>query len=63
MSICHSKTPHIKECIKQADIIVTAMGEPHFLKGEWFKEGAIAIDVGINEVLKDEPLTSTGDLK
>ena len=48
MSICHSYTNNIQEYIKSADIVVTATGNPRYFKGEWFKEGSIAIDVGIN---------------
>ncbi|CDW89889.1 bifunctional protein [Stylonychia lemnae] len=50
VSICHSLTPNIQDYIKNADIVVTAVGDPKFFKGEWFKEGAIAIDVGINQI-------------
>ena len=53
VSLCHSKTSNIEEYVRQADIVVAAMGIPHFMKGEWFREGAIAIDVGINEVMED----------
>lgn len=50
VSLCHSKTPNVEEYIRQADIVVTAVGKPHFFKGDWFKLGSIAIDVGINEI-------------
>eukprot|EP00347_Sterkiella_histriomuscorum_P013156 403365797 len=50
VSICHSHTEKIEEFVKNADIVVTAVGNPHFFKGEWFREGAIAIDVGINKI-------------
>ena len=36
--------------MRQADIFISAVGQPGFFKGSWFKEGAIAIDVGINEI-------------
>lgn len=55
VSLCHSKTPNIQEYIKDADIVVTAVGSPHYFKGEWFKQGSIAIDVGINEVPSTDP--------
>lgn len=48
VSICHSRTPNIKDYINNADIVVTAVGNPRFFKGKWFKEGSIAIDVGIS---------------
>ena len=56
VSICHSKTPNIEEYVRQADIFISAVGCPNFFKGEWLKEGAIAIDVGINEILCEEPM-------
>ena len=49
VSICHSKTTNIEDYVKQADIFISAIGIPTYFKGEWFKEGCIAIDVGINE--------------
>jgi 5,10-methylene-tetrahydrofolate dehydrogenase/methenyl tetrahydrofolate cyclohydrolase len=50
VTICHSKTTEVEESVRAADIVVTATGQPHFFKGHWFKQGAIAIDVGINEL-------------
>ncbi|ODV84420.1 hypothetical protein CANARDRAFT_8771 [[Candida] arabinofermentans NRRL YB-2248] len=50
VTICHSKTSNIPELVKQADIVVAALGKPNFVKGEWLKEGAVVIDVGINYV-------------
>lgn len=48
VTMCHSKTENIKEIVKTADIVVSAVGIPLFVKGDWIKEGAIVIDVGIN---------------
>lgn len=50
VTICHSRTQNIQEMIRQADIIVAAVGKPNFIKGEWIKKGAIAIDVGMNRL-------------
>ncbi|ONH67931.1 C-1-tetrahydrofolate synthase, mitochondrial [Cyberlindnera fabianii] len=50
VTICHSKTENIPEIVKNADIVVAAIGQPNFVKGEWLKEGAIVIDVGINYI-------------
>ena len=58
VSLCHSKTPNIEEYVRQADIFISAVGQPRFFKGSWFKEGAIAIDVGINEITES---TSSDD--
>ena len=48
VTICHSKTKNIKEILKQADVIIMAIGKPKFLKKEMIKPGAILVDVGIN---------------
>lgn len=44
--VCHSRTPHIEQFTLQADILVAAMGKPHFIKADMVKPGAIVIDVG-----------------
>jgi len=48
VTVCHSKTRNIDEELRQADVIVMAIGKAKFLKTEQIKEGAILIDVGIN---------------
>jgi len=48
VTVCHSKTQNIGDVIKGADIVVAAIGKPKFVKGEWVKEGAVVVDVGIN---------------
>lgn len=48
VTICHSKTKNIEEIIKQADIVIAALGKPKFVKAHMVKDGAIIIDVGIN---------------
>lgn len=53
VTLTHSYTPHIEEFTKNADIVITALGDPNFLKGEMIKEGAIVIDVGITRVEDD----------
>ena len=53
VTVCHSATSRagrLEDHVKKADILVVAMGKPNFIKGEWIKEGAIVIDVGINSV-------------
>ena len=50
VTVAHSKTQNLKEKVKQADIVVTAVGKPNFLKYDDFKEGATVIDVAINFV-------------
>jgi len=46
VTICHSRTQNLADHIKQADIIVGAVGKPEFIKAEWIKDGAVVIDAG-----------------
>jgi methylenetetrahydrofolate dehydrogenase (NADP+)/methenyltetrahydrofolate cyclohydrolase/formyltetrahydrofolate synthetase len=48
VTICHSKTPDIARIVKNADIVVAAIGQTEMVKGDWLKPGAVVIDVGIN---------------
>jgi methylenetetrahydrofolate dehydrogenase (NADP+) / methenyltetrahydrofolate cyclohydrolase len=50
VTICHSKTTNLKEVTRQADILIAAVGRPHFVGSEMVKEGTVVIDVGINRV-------------
>ncbi|SFV77945.1 Methylenetetrahydrofolate dehydrogenase (NADP+) / Methenyltetrahydrofolate cyclohydrolase [hydrothermal vent metagenome] len=50
VTICNSKTQDLSEKVKQADVVVTAVGIPKMIQGDWIKEGAIVIDVGINRL-------------
>ena len=50
VTICHSKTKEIDKITKDSDIIITAMGQPKFLKADMVKDGATVIDVGINRM-------------
>ena len=46
VTICHSRTQNIESIIKQADILVGAVGIPRFIQHEWIKDGAVVIDAG-----------------
>jgi len=48
VTICHSRTRDLPSVVRQADVLVAAIGQPEFVKKEWVKPGAIVIDVGIN---------------
>ena len=48
VTVCHSKTRDLPGLVRQADIIVAGVGKANFVQGNWVKEGAIVIDVGIN---------------
>ena len=50
VTLAHSRTKNIEELTKQADIIISALGVPNFLKEEMVKEGAVIVDVGITRV-------------
>lgn len=50
VTVVHSKSQNIPEIVKQADVVVVAIGKPGFVKGDWLKEGAIVIDVGTNYI-------------
>jgi len=46
VTICHSRTKNLPDLIKQADILVGAVGRPEFIKAEWIKDGAVVVDAG-----------------
>jgi len=50
VTICHSNTRDLVKHLQSADIIVSAVGKPEFIKGEWLKEGVTIIDVGITRL-------------
>jgi methylenetetrahydrofolate dehydrogenase (NADP+)/methenyltetrahydrofolate cyclohydrolase len=52
-TICHSRTKNIEKFTINADVIITAIGSPNYLKGDMIKSGAVLIDVGINRVNSD----------
>lgn len=54
VTLCHSKTNNLKEHTLRADIIIAAIGRPHFVKADMVKQGAVVIDVGINRVTNTE---------
>ena len=50
VTVCHSQTRNLEGYIKQADVLVAAIGKPNFVKGDWIKPGAVVIDVGTNYI-------------
>ena len=50
VTICNSKTQDLSGKIRQADVVVAAVGIPKMIQGDWIKKGAIIIDVGINRL-------------
>ncbi|KAI1794574.1 C-1-tetrahydrofolate synthase [Ganoderma leucocontextum] len=47
---CHSRTQNLPEIVKEADILVSAIGKPQFVQGSWLKSGVVVIDVGTNYI-------------
>lgn len=62
VSVCHSKTADLPAKVRAADIVVAAIGSERFVKGDWIKEGAVVIDVGINRA-KDGGLAGDVDFE
>ncbi|OAI48490.1 bifunctional methylenetetrahydrofolate dehydrogenase/methenyltetrahydrofolate cyclohydrolase, partial [Gammaproteobacteria bacterium SCGC AG-212-F23] len=60
VTICHRFTEDLSQHVKQADILIAAIGKPDVIKSEWIKENATVIDVGINR-LEDESIV--GDIE
>ena len=48
VTVCHSRTLNIGEVIKEADIVIAAIGKPNFVKADMVKDGAVVVHVGIN---------------
>jgi methylenetetrahydrofolate dehydrogenase (NADP+)/methenyltetrahydrofolate cyclohydrolase len=55
VTIAHSKTRHLADVVRRADLVVAAVGRPEMVRGDWIKPGAVVIDVGINRVAGAEP--------
>jgi len=49
VTICHSRTKDLPKYLKEADVVVAAVGKPKFIKAEWVKDGVVLIDAGYNE--------------
>lgn len=63
VTMVHSKTPNAAEICRQADIVIAACGRTEMVQGDWIKDGAVVIDVGINsvQVRRLLPLCSDND--
>lgn len=49
VTTCHSRTVHLENHVRQADIVIAAVGKPNFIQGEWIKLGAVILDAGYNK--------------
>jgi len=54
VTLCHSKTNDLTSIVKQADIIIAALGKPRFVTENMVKDGAVVIDVGITRIENKE---------
>jgi methylenetetrahydrofolate dehydrogenase (NADP+)/methenyltetrahydrofolate cyclohydrolase len=62
VTIAHSKTKDLPGEVRRADIVVAAVGRPEMVKGDWIKDGAVVIDVGINRIERDGKGKLVGDV-
>ena len=53
VTVCHSRTQDLQDHIKRADVLIAAIGQPNFVKGDWLKPGVVVIDVGTNYIPDD----------
>lgn len=58
VTICHSRTKDLPSVVRQADVLVAAVGRAQMVRGDWVKPGAVVIDVGINRI--DDPSAPKG---
>lgn len=62
VTLAHSRTRDLPELCREAEILVAAVGRPRFVAGEWIREGAVVIDVGINRVVEHGAERLVGDV-
>ena len=53
VTVCHSRTQNLQDELKAADVVIAAIGQAKFVKGDWLKSGAVVIDVGTNYIPDD----------
>ena len=58
LTICHSRTKDLPSVVREADILIAAVGRAEMVRGDWVKPGAVVIDVGVNAV--DDPTREKG---
>lgn len=61
VTIAHSKSKDLPAIVRQADLVIAAVGRPEMVKGDWIKPGATVIDVGINRIERDGKNKIVGD--
>ena len=63
VTICHSKTQNLAEIVKEADVVVVAIGKPKFITADMIKEGAVVVDVGINRIPDSKKIVGDVDFE
>jgi 5,10-methylene-tetrahydrofolate dehydrogenase/methenyl tetrahydrofolate cyclohydrolase len=58
VTVAHSRTRDLPSVLREADVVIAAMGKPGFVKGDWLKPGVVVIDVGTNKI--DDPTAEKG---
>jgi 5,10-methylene-tetrahydrofolate dehydrogenase/methenyl tetrahydrofolate cyclohydrolase len=58
LTICHSRTKNLPDVVREADILIAAVGRAEMVRGDWVKPGVVVIDVGVNAV--DDPTAKKG---
>lgn len=58
VTVVHSRTRDIPDIVRDADVLIAAIGQPEYVKGDWLKPGVVVIDVGTNKV--DDPASEKG---
>jgi methylenetetrahydrofolate dehydrogenase (NADP+)/methenyltetrahydrofolate cyclohydrolase len=62
VTLCHSRTADLAEHCRRADVLVAAVGRPRMIQGDWVREGAVVLDVGINRIEVDGKKKLVGDV-
>ena len=62
VTIAHSQTENLPELIGSTDILISAIGQPHCIKGSWIKKGAVVLDVGITKSMSSNSPLFLGDV-
>ena len=59
VTVCHSRTKNLAEVVREAEIVIAAIGRPLMIRGDMIREGAAVIDVGMNRLEPNDPVAAT----
>jgi 5,10-methylene-tetrahydrofolate dehydrogenase/methenyl tetrahydrofolate cyclohydrolase len=57
VTLCHSQTTNLPSILKEAELVIAAIGKPRFVKAEWIRRDAVIIDVGVNRIIEPDGRT------